>query len=349
MIVAVVGSAEPGRAYEPEMPDPAAAAQAAEEIGRELATRGHQLMVFSSSSHFIESAAVRGYVQSAKAQPGSILVRNTVRQSLDVFPEHAGHEELFDPSPAQGGWEVAYYRALFETDALILIGGGRSTMIAALIAIARRTAVGPLTAFGGAASNAWERLDHSPNTATKDDLAAFTGRWGPAKAAEVVTAVERQHQARLAEQDQQDQQQRDERRWRTAGLLSALLCLALGLLAVVLAAAWQPGSGGAVALLVFGPVFAAMSGGLIRRPAEPSESRLQAAVLGAAAGGISALLFIGAQLLTDPELLRGEAAARLCFYVVPVGFIAGLAFDAVLTKLRGTEVLQTGPVEAPRL
>jgi hypothetical protein len=348
MIVAVVGSAEAGRIYEPEMPDPAAAVQAAEEIGRELAMRGHQLVVFNSNSLFIESAAVRGYVRSGRAKPGSILVRNTVRQSLDLFPEHAGHEELFDPSPAQGGWEVAYYRALFEVDGLILIGGGRSTTIAALIALARRTALGPLTAFGGAASRAWERLDHSPNMATTDDLSAFTGRWGPVKAAHVVTAVERQHQARLAEFEQEDQQRRAEKRWRTAGLLSALLFLALGLLAVVLAATWQPGTGGAVALLVFGPVFAAMSGGVIRRPAEPSETRLQAAVFGAAAGGISALLFIGAQLLTDPDLLQGAGAARLCFYVVPVGFIAGLTFDAVLSKLRGTDVVQTGLVETSK-
>ncbi|GAB3250568.1 hypothetical protein [Kineosporia babensis] len=349
MMVAVIGSAEAGRTYEPEMPDPAAAIQAAEEIGRELATRGHQLVVFSSDSAFIEGAAVRGYVGSGQARPGSVLVRNTVRQSLDVFPEHADHEDLFDHAPAQGGWEVAYYRALFEVDGVILIGGGRSTMIAAIIALARRTAIGPLTAFGGAAARAWERLDHSPNTATREDLSAFTGRWSPDKAAEAVLAVERQHQARLVDLAKDGRRRRTETWIKVAGLLSALLFLLLGLLTVVLAATWKPEGGGAIALLVFGPVLAAMSGGLIRRPTEPSESRLQAAVFGAAAGGMSALLFIGAQLLTDPELLQGESAARLCIYVVPVGFIAGLAFDAVLTKLRGTDVVQTSSVQSPKV
>jgi hypothetical protein len=58
------------------------------------------------------------------------------------------------------------------------------------------------------------------------------------------------------------------------------------------------------------------------------------------------VLFLAAQLATNPDLLKGDSAARLGYFVVPVGFVAGLAFDAVLAKLRGTDVVQTSPIDA---
>ena len=59
------------------------------------------------------------------------------------------------------------------------------------------------------------------------------------------------------------------------------------------------------------------------------------------AGAVAGLLFVAAQLATTPDVLDGPAARRLLLFVLPVGFIAGLTFDAVYSKLRTQDVADT--------
>ena len=44
-----------------------------------------------------------------------------------------------------------------------------------------------------------------------------------------------------------------------------------------------------------------------------------------------------AQLATNPNTLQSDGARRLLFFNLPLGFIAGLTFDAVYTKLRSVD------------
>ncbi|GAB4102987.1 hypothetical protein GCM10028790_20060 [Micromonospora taraxaci] len=345
--VAVVGSVATGRSYDPPLRDVAVAARAAEEIGRELAQHGCRLVVFSSDEGFVESAVVRGYAQSGRARPGAIEVRGPYRADPTDFPEAQSHPELFDTRPEPTpDWEVSFYRALLQVDAILLIGGGRSTFIAGLIALSRRIAAAPVGTFGGSAEKAWQRMHGEPDAASEEDLSAMVSRWRPGSAEAVVGSLLRQHERRLSEQEQLQRQTTVETRRRAWSLLSALVFLAAGLATLPAATAWRPGTWAAVTLLVFGPLCAAVSGALIRNVFDEVGEWLRAAVFGAAAGGLSAVLFLAAQLTTNPNLLQGDSAARLGYFIVPVGFAAGLAFDAVLTKLRGTDVVKTHPVDA---
>src|SRR5207342_1582998 len=133
-------------------------------LGRELASKGLGIVVYSSDPQFIEADAVRGYVESGDAKPGSIQIRRPREADGGEFPEVAAHSALFDLRPdSSADWEVSFYRSLFQTDGVLLIGGGRSTLTTGLIALARKIPVVALACFGGNAAKVWEALDRTQN------------------------------------------------------------------------------------------------------------------------------------------------------------------------------------------
>jgi hypothetical protein len=58
-VIAVIGSVNPSRTYDPSMAN-AAEAEAAAAIGGELASRGCRILIFSSRPEYVEQAVVRG-------------------------------------------------------------------------------------------------------------------------------------------------------------------------------------------------------------------------------------------------------------------------------------------------
>lgn len=347
--IAVVGSAATGRNYDPPVHDVDAALVAAEQIGRELANHGCRLVVFSSKDDFIESAVVRGFAQSARARPKSIEVRPPLKSARPGFPEMEPKPHLFEirPEPATD-WEVSFYRSLLSIDGLVLIGGGSSTFIAGLIAISRRIAIVPIATFGGAAEKAWKRVREERDLTTEEDLAPAAAAWRPGSAEAVVSSVLNQHRRRLEEDNQRRDQARVAARRKSIGLVAAILCLVLAIAAIPATARWGSGHVAATALLVFGPLLAGVSGALSRDAlVDEARTPLRDGVLGAAAGGIAGILFIAAQIVANTDPLKGDSASRLIYFVVAVGFVAGLAFDAVLAKLRRTDVTATSPIGLP--
>jgi hypothetical protein len=69
-------------------------------------------------------------VQSGTAAPGSIEVRFPDGAEAATFPECETHAAAFrfQPDTSQD-WEVSFYRSLNDVDGLLLLGGGRSTLI----------------------------------------------------------------------------------------------------------------------------------------------------------------------------------------------------------------------------
>jgi hypothetical protein len=59
------------------------------------------------------------------------------------------------------------------------------------------------------------------------------------------------------------------------------------------------------------------------------------------AGAIAFLLFVAAQLSTNPDLLASERARQLVFFVLAVGFIGGFTSETVYRKLQSQDVAQT--------
>jgi hypothetical protein len=129
------------------------------------------------------------------------------------------------------------------------------------------------------------------------------------------------------------------------GVACALLAASVG--GLVISWSGDLGSAASIALLVAVPVLAAAAGALIRTSLDIGRDWVRAGVLGAAAGLITGLLYVASQLVGTPDVLAAddpEAVGRLLFFVLPIGFVAGLTFDAVYAKLRGTDVSQAGAI-----
>jgi hypothetical protein len=106
---------------------------------------------------------VSGYVSAGGAGKGSIRVRYAESQRGQVkFPEEKDYQELFDPQLFPGPhWEAPFYRSLAEedgVDAVLLLGGETSTLIAGQIAVARRLPILTIDEFGGSAAKIWNQI-----------------------------------------------------------------------------------------------------------------------------------------------------------------------------------------------
>ena len=344
--VAVVGSVDEARTYDPAVPDPRAAQHACEELGRELALAGWDLVVYSAGPGFIESFVVSGYVGSGSAVPGSIHMHVPIGK--EYFAEHATHPDLFDlrPDPS-GDWEVAFYRSLNGCDGVLLVGGGRSTLVTGVIALALRLPLVAVASMGGNARKVWERLSGSTGH-SDSDISEMGRTWDTTAAHRLVQMLDRQRNDALAKARTAARQQRDEAHRALRSLVVAIALLAASVVGLISSWSTVWGPTGAIALLVVVPVLAAAGGALIRTSLDVGRDWTRAGVLGAAAGLITGLLYVASQLVGTPEILdagRSEVVRRLLFFVLPIGFVAGLTFDAVYAKLRGKDVSQAGVLD----
>jgi hypothetical protein len=345
-IIAVIGGASFRPTYENPVRDADAARVAAGELGRELANAGFDLVVYSSRPDFIERDVVAGYLTSDRVRPGSIRALSRYGFDDSDFPDAARSREIITHVlDSSTDWEVSYYRSLLSIDGIILLGGGRSTLIAGLIALSRQTALVPIACFGGGAEKAWLHMSREPNFATEEDIAKCAAEWTDASAKAVVGSIIGQRQRRSAVEDRLRQARYHAEKGTMRGLMIGLCCLLLSLGAIPASYASHPGSASSIALLIVAPLFAAMCGSIIRNTSEELRDWLGAMILGAAAGSISFLLFVAAQVATSPSILNGDGARRLLFFVVPIGFIAGLTFDAVYDKLRSQDVVRTAALQ----
>ncbi|MFC0533327.1 hypothetical protein [Phytohabitans kaempferiae] len=345
-LIAVIGSMEPGRVYDPPAEDAVQVDEAAAAMGRELAAKNCRIVVFSSRPQYVERAVVRGFVESGQARPGSVEVR--ARFGADTaFEEMNRHPEAFAvrPEPA-GDWEVAFYRSLLTVDGVLLVGGGRATFAAGLIALSRRVAIAPVAVFGGAALRIWRRLEGSGTYAAEDDIAALAQPWAADSAAGVVAVLLAQHQRRVAAEALSRRGEASARRRTVAALVAALVLLLLALATIPLAFALPIGMWTGLTVLVTAALVASIWGAVIRNAYDGGAEWLRAAALGSAAGSIAFLLFVAAQMATNPNLLTGDGARRLIFFVLAIGFIGGFTSEVVYRKLRDQDVTQT-PVLPP--
>jgi hypothetical protein len=182
-LIAIVGSIDPGRPYDPPLRDVAEARQACVDLGRELAVQGCDLVVYSGAAGFAEGYVVRGYVESGAAGPKSIHVRSPMGATSAEFPEAVARRDLFDMRiDPSSDWEVSYYRSLIETQGLVLIGGGRSTLVTGLLRLTFGIPMVPVATFGGNAAKAWAALERVSDDAGRPavgDGRALARRVGP--------------------------------------------------------------------------------------------------------------------------------------------------------------------------
>ncbi|MDA0169374.1 hypothetical protein OJ998_09780 [Solirubrobacter taibaiensis] len=344
-LIAIVGSLDPERADDLGLTDLAGAEAACQALGRELAAAGMNVLVYSASSKFVEAAVVAGYVAQGSAPKQSIQVRLPLEAAKQQFPEQLASAELFDvrPDPSTD-WRDSYYRSLQETDGVILLGGGNSTYVTGMIALAFSIPIVALTTFGGQSKQVWDALHTAESDVEREEISVMARSWDDAQAARLVASLAGQAKRRSERLQKDERAKAGADRRATIGLLVGLVLLALCGVAIAIGYSQEPGSGLALGLLLGTPLLAAASGAIMRCGLDETDRWLRSAALGGAAGFITSMLFIGAQFLTTPDLLESAEARRLLFLVVPIAFIAGVGFESVYGRFKETNVVNTGAV-----
>src|SRR5688572_23770650 len=196
-LIAIVGSVEAKREYEHPVRNHEQARAAGEALGRALAEKDCRLLVWDC--HFVEADVVRGYVASGKAKAKSIVVRYQASTDSASFPEIADNAELFDLQPSNSPrWEMTYYRSLNTVDGVILIGGGRSTLVTGLIALTYRIPLVTVRWFGGAAEEIWGWLRADQDLPTQAQINEMGVEWREPLAERWIDSLRDQRERRRA-------------------------------------------------------------------------------------------------------------------------------------------------------
>src|ERR1022692_3489855 len=241
--IAVVGGASPRPDYDTPVRDADLARTAAAEIGRELANAGFDLVVYSSRPDFIEHEVVRGYITSDRARPGSIRVLSRYGFDDADFGGLERHRKIFmHVRDSSWDWEVSYYRSLLSIDGLVLLGGGRSTFVAGLIALSRKIALVPVACFGGGAEKAWRYMSHEPNFATEDDMAKAAAAWTDASAKAVASSIIGQCRRKTEIEDRLRRERYRAERKTIRGLIVGICLLLLSLSTIPASYVSRPGT-----------------------------------------------------------------------------------------------------------
>ncbi|MDQ0305510.1 hypothetical protein J2S46_000066 [Kitasatospora herbaricolor] len=333
--------------YEPPLKDLAHVREACQQLGRELARAGYDLAVFSSKPKYVEQHVVTGYAEAFASGTGGRVIGFAPRNRRLEFvlpPESTLPVEVVRDT--SGEWEVSYYRTLMNSDGVLLVGGGQSTRVAGIVAMAQRVPVLPVAAFGGGAGEVWVNLDKVRNDAVDEDIAVLGEDWSGSSAERLVACLSRQVRRR---QERAVEEERSARsgRWSSGvgmAVSGVFLLASLGLL--VTAGGPRPAGMRSLAVLVGAPLCAAGAGAVIRNSFESDAAWVRALVRGLGAGLVSVLLYFASQLLAVPGLFDAIDVRRLLFFAVPLGFSAGFTFDLVYERLRAGAVPEPLPASA---
>ncbi|MEB3962031.1 hypothetical protein OKJ48_17515 [Streptomyces kunmingensis] len=309
------------------------------ELGRALARAQCDLAVFSSKETYIEAEVVRGYAEACgEGIPGRVVAFPPRHRSVDFALTEGSSVSVDVVRDTSGEWEVAYYRTLMSCDGVLMVGGGQSTRVAGIVALARQIPVLPVAAFGGGAGQVWVNLDKVRNDTDDADIALLGQDWSADSAERLVACLLRQRTRRLRRE-----RAATRGKWRSAwsgaaGWSVAVACMAAAVAGLVTAGPARAATSKDLTLLVCAPLLASVAGAVIRNSFETESRWLRACIRGLGAGLVTVLLYVASQLLSTPTLLERLDVRRLLFITVPLGFTAGFTFDLVFERLRSGAV-----------
>lgn len=369
--IAIIGSIDPTRTdYDPALKNNAAAISAARALGKELAYANHRILVFSSNPSFLESHVVAGYIESGVALPKSIKILYPRKRDPQVhgdFPEQKTHPTYFDPKiDPHPRWEASFYQSLPNVKGILMIGGGRATLIMGLMALANSMPIVSIACFGGNAEDIWSLGQNKPWIDTDDWDEMGRTSWTDNMAATLVKSFDKQ-QANLYKlvQDKNSavesiRKNRENRsQWATGfGILAAILTV-LGVFGNQLV-------GGSKWLVIYALCFIAvpMSAGIagsmffslrqIRRFGDiaPSTSIKETIAHGLWAGLGSMVLFFVSQVTANRDIKSLSQAVIegvggldiLLLFSLIIGFVAGLTYEAVFAKWETVDASRSGMI-----
>jgi hypothetical protein len=318
------------------------AKKTAQEIGAALATAGMGLVVYFSNDASLEPHVVSGYVKALPpgAGAGSIRVRFAESQKNEVrFAEQDTRPELFDPVLFPGqDWVAPFYRSLVNAelvDAVLLMAGKTSTLIAGQIALARPLPVLAIDKFEGSAGAIRTELarkdDDYPSSTTHSTTQAVT--WLRNKC--VARAKEREEVRQREIKYLKVLSQRRKTFWAAGAFLTLLLAIFFGLARV-------PSPANYTFLMFGGLIAAGATGAMIRSVWWGAEETapVTSLLLGGVAGFVVGMAYLVPQWVGAPGVLAPDAAMvqatdKIQFVsAVLVAISAGVGFDTVFTRLK---------------
>lgn len=347
--VAVVGGL-----WELEDAVKADAKNAARDIGAELAKAGFGLVVYYSDEESLETHVVSGYCDawSDDAPDPVIRVRYSQVQRTSVkFAEQDARPDLFEYRLFPGDdWEAPFYQSLTEeegVDAVLLLSGGTSTLIAGQISVARRLPILAVDQFGGAAAKIWNQLAQAAPGENRHS-------WGTRPAEKFVKQLKQECDeaaSRRTEAHNRERllekitSQREQTKYAAAAFIILLVTLFAGMSST-------PGPVPYPAILFVGLISAGATGALLTTIlGGPLESHPQTSLLlGGIAGFVVGLAYLIPQWIGAPGILgaMGDVVsntAKIQFVcAVLIAIPAGVGFDKVFSRLRDqAENVSIGP------
>jgi hypothetical protein len=311
-------------------------------IGGELAKAGFGLVVYFSNDESLEPHVVSGYCASLTDGAGLIRVRYAESQRGQVkFKEETARPELFEHRlfPYQD-WEMPFYQSLAEeegVDAVLLLGGSTSTLIAGQIAVARRLPILAVDEYGGSAAKIWNQLAQA--SPEKNHYS-----WGKRSAAAFIEELKNECDAVAA--------RRKEGR-RREGMLATITArrqqtvYAAGAFVLLLAAlffgmVYTPFPSAYPFVTFAGLISAGATGALVRVVLSgPGENDPRTSLLlGGVAGFVVGLAYlipqwVGAPGVLEPKANTVSATDKIQFAsAVLVAVSAGVGFDTVFSRLQ---------------
>ena len=347
-LVAIVGSARADITGNKESD----ARKACTNLGEALAKQNLRIAVYSDHPDFIECDVVQGYVRSGEAKPRSILWYYPQGEASD-FKGLETHPELLDPHPdPSSDWEVSFYRSLVKVDAVLLLGGGPSTLIAGHVALSISLPVLAIADFGGEANKIWRHLSSKPALIEEQDLRAMA-RWTSESPMACVASLRGQLDRAVMIKKEKDNELKElqEKAKQLAALrlsiasdstkLRRSLVFLITFIALLITGVSLPRTGMTYTIIfVVGLCTAGGLGATVRMltPNAPQSRRWVDAVLGVVVGLVLSLLYLIPQLIGDAGFLVGgkviEDAAKVQFIsALIVAFLAGIGFDFALDQL----------------
>ena len=319
------------------------AVSTAKSVGAELAKAGFGLVVYFANKESLEPHVVAGYCSALGAtRPGAIKVRYAESQRGAVnFAEETLHAEVFEHRLFPGqDWEAPFYRSLADeagVDAVLLLGGATSTLIAGQIAVARRLPILAIDQFGGSAAKIWNQLAQASPESNR-------ASWQVREAARFVSQLKVECGARRASRMEAVRResavtailtQRKQVSVAAAAFVVLLISLFLGMVYTPVPAAYS-------SVVFLGLVSGGATGALIRlilaktADIDPRTSLL----LGGVAGFVVGLAYLIPQWVGAPGILSPTATAiaatdKIQFAsALLVAISAGVGFDVVFNRLQ---------------
>lgn len=376
--IAIIGSASPKREDELDLKNVDLAADACEHLGVALARVGFQIDVYNCGSQYIEQDVVRGFVKA-----GNAMDKSFDKSIVVHFPQGSGHEEFaelalngdffhLDRRP-NDGWEASFYGSLADVDGVILLGGGRSTYVAGLVAITLKKAILACAAYGGAGEKVWNLLHKQIHSSTQEEISVMAGgeaseEWATKAIGILQSQIERsvlEKQLAEARVNQRIQDAVTEEQNRVRAELETKQNIedsvkrhvgAFALLFILMLVSWgitfeiTDVNFLAIALLIV-TAFAGGAGATIKEvvankqskpsPTTAPQNVTSTIVMGIFVGFLSAALYLSGQWVAgagSPEEINRYH--QLSLIVVPTGLIAGFTLDKALGRLMGMDAFE---------